>query len=470
MSVSDTTGESSAPAYSGFRSLTIEVTDDDLKAAMLAKANELRPTFKAPGFRPGKVPAQFIVDRLGAELRGEVFHDLCQERANEAIPERDKESLLARPVIREMDDEPAAQGMRRLLVEYNLLPEVSPLDFESMEFERVDLNLDDDAIRWNLLRDLEQQPLAGDAEAGRVAVAGDYVDLDYALLVQGREFANSEGGEPHRVRASAEAEEDAASRRVIGMTSGGSFSQSHVFPADAEDPRLRGAKGEYRFTVRHVRPPLAPEVDERLALATGLDSVESLIEKRRTFLEGFAKAEERKFLHTQLYRKLSEVEAETDSRQETSVAQRIRRAGLSGAPEEGPDKNGDTDADETSEEGLTPEDLARARRIVRYQVVLAILVRRLGISVDNEDLPRALVGWTADTADPSYRYLLARAVRSLQGDPFLRRQAQYEAAAERLLDAILPRIQAIERKMSLEELESRIEQEGREWLIARALG
>ena len=139
---------------------------------MLAKANELRPTFKAPGFRPGKVPAQFIVERLGAELRGEVFHDLCQERANEAIPDQDKESLLARPVVREAEDEQVAPGTRRLLVEYNLLPEVSPLDFESMEFERVALSLDDDAVRRNLLLDLEQQPLAGSAEAGPIGSFG----------------------------------------------------------------------------------------------------------------------------------------------------------------------------------------------------------------------------------------------------------------------------------------------------------
>ena len=281
-----------------------------------------------------------------------------------------------------------------------------------------------------------------------MAVSGDYVDLDYALLVQGREFANSEGGEPHRVRASAEAEEYSASRRVVGMSSGDSFSQGHVFPQDAEDPRLRGARGEYRFKVRDVRPPLAPAVDERLALASGLDSVDSLLAQRKIFLERFAKAEERKFLHMQLYRKLSEVEAETDARQESSVAQRIRRSGLSGALEERPAANKETEESSDFDESLTPEDLARARRIVRYQVMLAILVRRLGISVDAEDLPRAMVGWTADPADPSHGIMIERAVRSLQGDPFLRRQAQYEAAAERLLDAILPRVRVVERDMS----------------------
>ena len=470
MSGSDTVREPEAPPYSGFRSLTMEIADDDVKAAMLAKANEMRPTFRAPGFRPGKVPTQFIVSRMGAELRGEIFHDLCQVRANEAIPERDKESLLARPVIRDAEDESATPGTRRFLIEYNLLPEVPPLDFESMEFERPEVSLDDEEVRKTILRDLEREPLAGEPVAEKAAEPGDYVDLDYVLFMLGKEFATSEGGNPHRVRASSEADENSASRRVLGMAAGGSFSQEHVFPADSEDPRLRGARGEYRFTVRAVLPPVAPALDEQLVKASGFDSVEALIEGRRQFLVGMVKAVERRYLHTQLYRKLSEVEAEIDPRQERSVALRIRSAEIS--PPQNGESEGSGDGDEDRkkpEDSLTPEDLARARRIVRYQVMQAILTKRLGIAVQGEDLPRALVGWTVDPSDPAHRHAFARATNSLKEDAFLRRQALSEAASEKLLDAILPRARAAGSEIILEALESRILEESKEWMIARAL-
>ncbi len=470
MSGSDTVREPEAPSYSGFRSLTMEITDDDVNAAMLAKASEMRPTFRAPGFRPGKVPTQFIVSRMGAEMRGEIFHDLCQARANEAIPERDKESLLAMPVIRDSEDASDTPGTRRFLIEYNLLPEVPPLDFEAMEFERPEVTLDDEAVRKTILRDLEREPLAGEPVAAKAAEPGDYVDLDYVLFMHGKEFATSEGGDPHRVLASSEAEADSASRRVLGMAAGGSFSQEHVFPGDAEDPRLRGARGEYRFTVRDVLPPVSPALDERLVKASGFESVEALIEGRRQFLVGMVKAVERRYLHTQLYRKLSGVEAEIDPRQERSLALRIRSAEIS-TPQNGePEGGGDGDEDRKKpKDGLTPEDMARARRIVRYQVMLAILTKRLGIAVQGEDLPRALVGWTVDPSDPAHRYAFARAANSLKEDAFLRRQALSEAATEKLLDAILPRARAVGSEISLEALESRIQQESKEWMIARAL-
>ena len=470
MSGSDTVREPEAPSYRGFRSLTMEITDDDVNAAMLAKASEMRPTFRAPGFRPGKVPTQFIVSRMGAEMRGEIFHDLCQARANEAIPERDKESLLAMPVIRDSEDASDTPGTRRFLIEYNLLPEVPPLDFEAMEFERPEVTLDDEAVRKTILRDLEREPLAGEPVAAKAAEPGDYVDLDYVLFMHGKEFATSEGGDPHRVLASSEAEADSASRRVLGMAAGGSFSQEHVFPGDAEDPRLRGARGEYRFTVRDVLPPVSPALDERLVKASGFESVEALIEGRRQFLVGMVKAVERRYLHTQLYRKLSGVEAEIDPRQERSLALRIRSAEIS-TPQNGePEGGGDGDEDRKKpKDGLTPEDMARARRIVRYQVMLAILTKRLGIAVQGEDLPRALVGWTVDPSDPAHRYAFARAANSLKEDAFLRRQALSEAATEKLLDAILPRARAVGSEISLEALESRIQQESKEWMIARAL-
>ena len=475
MSATDTSSGLEATRYSGFRSLTIEFSEDDVKAAMLAKVDELRPTFRVPGFRPGKVPTQFILDRLGAGLRKEVFNDLCVERANEAIPQQDKDALLAQPTIRRAEDSPEDSGTHRMLVEYNLAPEVSPVDFESMEFERVDVNLDDEAVREVILKDLEESPLAGDPVEGRAAEVGDFVDLDYALHVQGREFHSSEQGQPRRVRASDEAPEDSAPRRVVGLLPGGAFSVNHRFPEETEDARLRGARGEYRYKVRAVRPPLPPALDDLLVETSGLDSLEALINVRRDSLKGVAKLEERRFLHAQLFRRLSEVEADTDPAREREIALQLRR-GDQLAEDTDHETAGNRSEDavedgaaEAHDEHLAPEDLARARRILRYHVMLAVLTRRLGIAIDKEDLPRALIGWTSDPAHPEYRLHFQHAVVALSRDPTLVRQAQYDAASEKLLDAILPRVRTTERKMKLPELGSHVLEFGREWLIARMI-
>ena len=475
MSATDLSSGLEATRYSGFRSLTIEFSEDDLKAAMLAKVDEMRPTFRVPGFRPGKVPTQLILDRLGAGLRNEVFNDLCVERANEAIPQQDKDALLAQPIIRRVEDTPEDSGTYRMLVEYNLAPEVSPVDFESMEFERVDVNLDDEVVREVILQELGSSPLPGDPVEGRAVEVGDYVELDYVLFVQGREFHSSKGDEPRRVRASEEAPEDSAPRLVVGLLPGGAFSVKHKFPEDAKDARLRGARGEYRYKVRAVRPPLPPALDNLLVEASGLDSLEAVMNVRRDSLKGVAKLEERRFLHAQLYRKLSEIEADTDPAREREIALQLSRADplAEGTGDETAgnrsEEGGNEDAGKASDEHLAPEDLARARRILRYHVMLAVLTRRLGITVDKEDLPRALIGWNSDPAHPEFRLHYQRAVAALSQNPTLVRQAQYDAASEKLLDAILPRAQTTERKMKLPELGSHVLEFGREWAIARMI-
>ena len=466
----DTAREPSTVRYSGFRSLAIEVSEDDIRAAVLARANEMRATFKAPGFRPGKVPTQFIANRMGEQLREEAFHRLLQDRANEAIPESDKRSMLGRPVIREAKEASQDPAVYRRLVEYSLLPEIPPVAIEELEFDHVSAEIDDDEVRESLLEHFRINPIPGSPVEGRSAVAGDFVSLDCVVVVQRREFASTVDREPVHVRASLEAPEESPQRRVVGMSAGGTFSLDRVFPQDTGDARIRGARGTYRYTVRDVSPPLEPVLDEQFAAALGVPSVAEALQRHRASLVRAAQPAGRRLLHAQLYWHLCRIEAETDPDQERTLAARLREAELAPHPENHSGGDPETaDVDRHLTEGITPEELVCARRILRYRVLLVILARRLGINIEPADAQRVLAGWTLDRDDPANAGAFSAALETLQKNPTIRAMAEHEAGAERLLDAILPRARSTESRMRLRDLDARNQEEGREWMIAQTI-
>ncbi len=453
--------EPGAGSYSRRRSVEFEVSQEEITAAYLAQANEMRPTFKAPGFRPGKVSAEFIVGRMSGEMRAQIVQGLLLTRMNQEIPEADRGSLLDAPHIRVHDRDGGETAPIRATVEYELMPEVPPLALESLTFERVEPELGDEAVRRHLCEMLETTPFPGEPEPDRAAAEGDFVELDWVLTVQGREFQRSDENTRMRTRASASAEEGSGERMALGLASGAEFTTQRVFEKTVRDPRLRGARGTYRCTVVAVRPPRPPAVDEETGKSLGFESVEDLMEWGRQTIRQRHVRLQRRYYRRQFYRQLSETEIDLDPERVRRTALEIRygddaspSATEGGNASDEPSGDGSAQASdgESASARVTPEDLAEAEGVLRYQLQLRVLNERLGIELEPMDLPRAAIGWERDPEVPENRLRLQEAVRQLSQSPELRAATEQSATAERILDEVLSKAQFSERKMRVDEL------------------
>src|SRR3954471_9270102 len=161
--------------------LAVEVPFDDLKPSLDKAYQAIAQQVRVPGFRPGKVPARIIDQRVG---RGAVL----QEAVNEALPRLYGEAArehelqpLGQPEIDITNLDDSADGSLAFTAEVDVRPEVQLPELEGLAVTVDDTEVSDEDIEQQLgeLRD-RFGTLKG---VERPAEEGDYVSLDLVSKV-----------------------------------------------------------------------------------------------------------------------------------------------------------------------------------------------------------------------------------------------------------------------------------------------
>ena len=67
------------------RTFAVKVSATELQAKLAQRIEEIRPTMRLKGFRPGKVPAAHVRKMYGRDLMGEVIDKLVNETNQKAL-------------------------------------------------------------------------------------------------------------------------------------------------------------------------------------------------------------------------------------------------------------------------------------------------------------------------------------------------------------------------------------------------
>ena len=459
----------------GRRSRSFEITEAEIVAAMHERANAVRGEVNLPGFRAGQAPVELIVRRFADRWRPEIMQELCQARARALIPDPEVAELLRAPEIRP-DEGDGEAGVYRLRVEYQLLPDIPEIDLAAMEFEEVEWDFGDTAMRAAIEKVLAETPAPGDLVTDRPAQPGDVVEVESRVFVQGRPY-RPRGQETNRelVQASEAADAIPLARRLCGASVGDTIPLDYRFPPNFEDPRLRGARGELHFSVVEIRELGRLRLDEESIASQGYESEADLVRAYGRRIRLICLARGRNYLHEQLYRAVAGIDVEVDPRLERNIIETLERDELgppdtateaaagtpgedapAGTPgEDPPREEASTEGASTegaSTEGASAEDASaeevraairlRARRMCRYLLLTAVLCRRLEITVETEDLARVLNGWEQPTdsrVDPEQYF---------QQHPQQRESANRQVQLEKLLDTVLARARRTRRQLS----------------------
>jgi trigger factor len=250
--------------------LAVEVPFDDLKPSLDKAYKELAAQVRVPGFRPGKVPARIIDQRVG---RGAVL----QEAVNEALPrfygEAAREHDLA-PLgqpeidITNMDD--SAGGSLAFTAEVDVRPEITLPDLDGIAVTvddaavtdaDVDEQLDELRDRFGTLKGVE-----------RPAEAGDYVSLDLVSKVGDEEV---EGGSAKGLSYVVGSDDlvDGLDDAITGKSAG----ESATLTTTLRQGEHAGTEAEVTATIKSVKVKELPELDDEFAqLASEFDTVAEL--------------------------------------------------------------------------------------------------------------------------------------------------------------------------------------------------
>ncbi|MBE7188148.1 trigger factor [Jatrophihabitans endophyticus] len=252
--------------------LAVEVPFDDLKPSLDTAYRQLAQNMRVPGFRPGKVPARIIDQRVG---RGAVI----QEAVNEALPRiygeaaREHElNVLGQPEITEISDadEMVPGSDWHFTAEVDIRPEVTLPDLDGIAIAVDDAEVTDDAVdeqvdelreRFGTLKTVE-----------RPVESGDYVSLDLSTTVGGESIDEGSAKGLSYVVGSGDLV-DGLDDAITGSSAG----DSATFGTTLQHGDHAGAEGEVTAVVKSVKIKELPELDDEFAqLASEFDTVDEL--------------------------------------------------------------------------------------------------------------------------------------------------------------------------------------------------
>ena len=261
--------------------LAVEVPFEELESNVAAAYKKIGSQVKIPGFRPGKVPARIIDQRVGRSA-------VLEEAVNEALPRVYSEAArehelrpLGQPDIdvTKLDD---GQSLS-FTAEVDVRPEITLPELEGLAVTVDDAVVTDTDIDEQLatLRD-RFGTLKG---VDRPVQTGDFVSLDLLAEVDGTEV---EGGSTKGLSYEVGKADlvDGLDDAIVGKSAG----DTATFTSPIQQGDAAGTDGQITVTVNSVKEKELPAVDDDFAqLASEFDTIDALREDLRTRL-GRAKA------------------------------------------------------------------------------------------------------------------------------------------------------------------------------------
>lgn len=263
--------------------LTVEVPFEELTPSVDAAYRKVAGQIRIPGFRPGKVPARIVDQRIGRDV-------VLDEAVNDAIPafygqavEAADVRVLSQPEIEvtsfadgeqltftaEVDVRPAIE-----------LPELTQLPVTVDDAEVTEADVDEQvkslADRFGTLTSVE-----------RPVEAGDFVSIDLSLSADGKPIEDGTAtGLSYEVGS--EGLVDGLDSALLGLSAG----ESAEFDTAFGGP-LASAKGRASVTVRSVRTKQLPTLDDNFAQeASEFDTLDELRGDLRSRLERVKRLEQ----------------------------------------------------------------------------------------------------------------------------------------------------------------------------------
>jgi trigger factor len=264
--------------------LSVEVPFDELKPSLDAAYKKIGAQIRIPGFRPGKVPARIIDQRIGrAAVLEEAVNEVVPRKYVEAAREHELKAL-GQPEIEviKLEDNDALS----FTADVDVRPDITLPELDGITVSVDDAEVTDDDVEEQLTALRERfGSLTG---VDRPVRTGDFVSIDLVASIDGTEIdAGSAKGMSYEVgAANLIAGLDEA---VVGANAGDTVR----FTATLEQGERAGEEAEIAATVNSVKEKELPELDDDFAqLASEFDTIAVLRDDLRARLGTVRKLEQ----------------------------------------------------------------------------------------------------------------------------------------------------------------------------------
>lgn len=409
------------------KTLAVEIPSEEVNKALRAGMTELGRTAQLPGFRRGHAPLAILEKRFGADLRKDVKSRLIADSYRQVLTTHDVRPI-ADPDIDfdsfEMTDgEPFKYEMT-----VEVWPDFEPEGYEGFELEKPSSVADDAEIDAEITA-LTMRTTKFEEVEDSAAQKDDFLLCDYTITCDDNQIAQAKdvGIRPA---------DDVVGRYAVkglkkaltGRKTGDSVNLDFKIDKEHFEEELREKAATLALSVKGIRRPQVPEINEEWAKEMGFDSLDEL---RTVVARNVAAGKERaaeEGLRNQVHEKLVEKckfdlpEGAVRSRQKEIFKR--ERTGLQ--------YRGVTEEDLAKISGKLEEaSLEKAERDIKLFFILSRIAARENIEATREDLDMRI----AELAT-RYRTTAAKMRRQLEREGMLeeiRLQIQEEKTVAHIL-------------------------------------
>jgi trigger factor len=368
------------------REFTVTVEAADIERQVNAKLEELRQAVRLPGFRPGKVPLTLLRQRYGRSVMGEVLERTVNDSTAEAMRERNLRPAL-QPKVEITQFNEGANLEYKMAVE--ILPDIVPMNFAELALERLKPDIPDEDVNASLERLAKGQRKQEKAE--RAAQKGDVVVIDFIGSSDGNPIPGAAAND-YALELGSGGFIPGFEDQLVGASAGEERSFDITFPADYGSADLAGKPASFAVKVKEVRGLAEQAVDEALAKALGMDTLDELRKTVREQIERDYGRLARQKLKRDLLDRLAErhhfpvpdgmVQIEFDTIWKQVEEERKRTKPEGSAPEP---------VSAEDDKKLRDDYHAIAERRVRLGLLLSEVGRANNITVTQDELNRGLL-------------------------------------------------------------------------------
>lgn len=248
----------------------VVVPASQLETRMQDKLAEIARTVAMPGFRPGKVPMTIVRKKYGGHVMGEILEGAVNDGAGQAISGKNLRPAV-QPKIEITKFEEGSDLEFTVAVE--VLPEIAFMDFASISLVRDKAVVPeaeiDDAIKNIAERNETSEPVK------RAAKSGDVVVIDFVGKQDGVAFPGGTA-EGYSLKLGSGTFIPGFEDQLIGKKAEQDVEVNVTFPEAYGNESLAGKPALFEVKVKEVRAAKPAEIDDELAKAVGLESLEAL--------------------------------------------------------------------------------------------------------------------------------------------------------------------------------------------------
>jgi trigger factor len=266
--------------------LDVAVPGDEVRRQMERAVRQLGREVRVPGFRPGKAPAEVIVQRVGRDA-------VVQEMLKGALGGWYSEAVSEAGVVPiddpELDLEDVPEdGELTFTAKVQVRPTATLGQYTGLEVGKAEPEVPGGALEEQL--EALRERAARLVPADRPARTGDFLVIDFDGSVGGRRLRNASARD-YLVELGGGRLVGEFDSRLTGLSAGESIAFAVTYPDSDQREELSGRTVDYEVTVKQVQEKELPALDDDLAIGVSeFDTLDELRDDVRRRLDEAAQA------------------------------------------------------------------------------------------------------------------------------------------------------------------------------------